>query len=334
MTASKFSLKPLEQQTIVITGASSGIGLATAQLAGKCGAQVVLASRNKTAIEEAANRICLAGGTAVGIRTDVSKPEEVETLCDSALQVFGKIDSWINNAGVSIYGPLMDLPLEEERALFETNFWGVRHGCRVAVPVLAQEGGALINVGSEVSGVSIPLQGMYSATKHAVKAYTDALRLELEKDGLPISVTLVRPASINTPFPQHAINRLRYGTPSLPPPIYDVDIVARTILKCCEEPHRDAYIGSSAKFATLLDSFAPGLVDWFLKSRLFAQQSEGDPQLHSPENEALLHTPKDEGHTRAPQTQRVSISSVYSSITVGGKRPSAQSASEANNTLH
>lgn len=327
-------LKPVEQQIIVITGASSGIGLATAQLAAKCGANVVMASRNKAAIEQAANSICMDGGVAVGVCTDVTRIEDMETLRDQALQIFGRVDSWINNAGVSIFGRLMDVPLEEERAIFETNFWGVRHGCRVAVPVLAKEGGALINLGSEVSGVSIPLQGMYSATKHAVKAYTNALRLELEKDNLPISVTLVRPASINTPFALHARNRLRDGAPSLPPPIYDVDIAAKTILKCCEEPHRDAYVGSASKIATVLATLAPGVLDWFMKKKIFEQQIQGDPGEHSLENEGLLGAPQSEGQTRGPQAFSVSSASVYSSITVGGKRPVANPVADQDPTLH
>lgn len=313
---SKLKLKPLAEQTIVITGASSGIGLATARMAAQRGANVVLSSRHGPALDEAASAIRIEGGNAISVIADVTKYDDVISLRDQALEEYGTIDTWINNAGTSIFGYLLEVPLEEERQLFEVNFWGVRHGCHVAVPVLAQNGGVLINMGSEVSGRAIPLQGMYSATKHAVKAYTDALRMELEKKEIPVAVSLIRPAGIDTPFAEHARNELEIGEPSLPGTVFHPNIVAEAVLKCAVSPQRDVYIGASARIATLLDAFFPRLTDLYMEKNLFDQQMQGASIPHIEENEILMHPPTDEGRVRGVHEGHVAKSSLYTDLTV------------------
>src|SRR5690606_20442878 len=132
---------------------------------------------------------------------------QLESVARAAIQRFGRIDTWVNDAGVSIYGRLDEVSEEDGRRLFDVNFWGVVNGSLVALPRLRENGGALINVGSEVSEAVVSLQGMYSASKHAVKGFTDALRVEVEEiDGAPISITLIQPTAVDTPFPQHARN--------------------------------------------------------------------------------------------------------------------------------
>ena len=200
----KLRLKPLSDQVIVITGASSGIGLATAEMAADAGARVILSSRNEEDLLDAVNRIRQNGGRAFHIVADVADPEAVEAIAALAIEQFGALDTWVNNAGVGMYGKLTETPLRDKRRLFDVDFWGVVHGCRTAVRHLRAGGGAIINVGSVASDRAAPLVGIYSAAKHAVKGYTDALRMELEHDGLPISVSLVKPRpstrrSSNTP---------------------------------------------------------------------------------------------------------------------------------------
>jgi len=224
----KIRLKPLAEQVIVITGASSGIGLATAREAARRGARVVLTARNERALKEVTRRIVEEGGRAVWVAADVADPEAVEEVAERALKEFGRIDTWVNNASSAIYGKLWEMDLEDKHRLFEVNFWGVVNGCRAALPELMRHGGALINVGSVVSAQPIPLLGMYSATKHAVKAYTDTLRMELEDEGAPVSVTLVKPASINTPFFDHAKSEMG-ATPKPVPPVYAPEVVADVI---------------------------------------------------------------------------------------------------------
>ena len=202
---SKRSLKPIKDQVIVITGASSGIGLATARMAARRGARVVLAARNHDDLGDVTYEIINKdGGKAIAVVADVADPEAVDRIGETALLEFGTIDTWVNNAGLSIYGKLADIPLADKRRLFDINFWGVVHGCRTAIRLMKDRGGVLINIGSEVSDLAIPLQGIYSASKHAVKGYTDALRMELEHDRIPIAVTLVKPSAVNTPLTSRA----------------------------------------------------------------------------------------------------------------------------------
>ena len=183
-TSMKPELKPLKEQVIVITGASSGIGMATALAAAHEGAKVVLAARSEATLQQIAEHIQSSGGTAIAVAADVADRAQVENVARRAVEQFGRIDTWVNDAGVSIYGRLDEVKDVDSRRLFDTNFWGVVNGSLTALPHLKknQGGGALINVGSEVSDASIPLQGMYSASKHAVKGFTDALRVELDAD--------------------------------------------------------------------------------------------------------------------------------------------------------
>jgi short-subunit dehydrogenase len=246
-------LKRVKDQVIVITGASSGIGLATARMAAKRGARVVLSARNKSDVRRVTDEVRANGGRAIAVAADVANEADMDRLAEAALREFGAIDTWVNNAGLSIYGKLTDIPLKDTRRLFDINFWGVVHGCRTAVRFLKHRGGALINIGSEVSDRAIPLQGIYSASKHAVAGYTDALRMELEHDRLPISVTLVKPSATNAPVPEHARNYLDDGVPALPPPISAPEVVAQAILKCAEKPIREVQVGGAHTKAVLTD---------------------------------------------------------------------------------
>jgi short-subunit dehydrogenase len=269
-------LKPLQRQTIVITGASSGIGLATARMAAARGAAVVLAARNLDALRAACDEIRAKGGRATYVVADVADPDAVDRIADTAVREFGGFDTWVNNAGVSIFGRLEDVPLSDKRRLFDVNFWGVVHGCRTAARHLRRRGGALINIGSIVSDRAVPLQGIYSASKHAVKGYTDALRMEFEKEGVPISVSLIKPAAIDTPYLDHARNYMA-EKPSFPPPVYPPEEVARAILHCAERPVRDVVVGGGGRLLTAMGKLAPRMTDHYMKGTMFRQQRAGRP---------------------------------------------------------
>lgn len=300
------TLKALEEQVMVITGASSGIGLATALMAARRGARLVLAARDDDGLRRAAAQIRQEGGECVTVSADVAEPEDVQEIADAALREFGGFDTWVNNAGVSIYGRLTEVPLDDAHRLFETNYWGMVHGCLTAVPYLRRTGGAIINVGSVVSERAIPLQGHYAASKHAVKGFTEALRMELEEEGAPISVTLVKPSSIATPFTDHARNYMEVE-PSLPPPVYDPDTVARTILECAQEPRREVVVGGG-KVMSVMGTVAPRLTDRWMESSIFDQQRTDRPARHRGDN---LWDGLSEGRTRGRYDGHVMKSSTY-----------------------
>jgi short-subunit dehydrogenase len=264
-------LKPLRDQVVVITGASSGIGRATALEGGRRGAAMILAARSELDLQRVCEQIRAAGGKAAYFVCDMSAPAEVESLASFAIDRFGRIDSWINNAGVGLYARLLDGNLPDERRVFDVNFWGVVNGSKTAVRRM-QNGGALINVGSVAGDMAFPLQGIYCASKHAIKAFTDGLRIELGESGLPISVTLIKPAAIDTPFPQHARNYMS-REPKLPDPAYTAEEVANAILYSCEHSKRDVYVGGFGRMLTVIQKFAPAAMDWF------AQRGEAAAQL-------------------------------------------------------
>ena len=299
--------KRLRDQVIVITGASSGIGLATARLAASRGARVVLTSRNERDLRIAVQEIDARGGRSTHVVADVAIPEEMDRVANVAIREFGGFDTWVNNAGISIYGKLIDVPMEDKKRLFDTNFWGVVNGCRTAVRHFAGRGGTIINVGSVVSDRAIPLQGMYSASKHAVRGYTDALRMELEHDGLPVTVTLVKPGSINTPFVDHARNYMP-AAPTLPPPVYAPEVVARAILKCAERRIREITVGGGGRMITAFGRLAPRTTDALMERTLF--DSQQDPGRPAPPVDSLYRPTRD-GEASGPYEGHVMHSSIY-----------------------
>jgi short-subunit dehydrogenase len=302
----RIKLKRLRDQAIVITGASSGIGLTTAELAAEAGARVVLSSRNEDDLRAAVERIRARGGRAISVAADVADAEAVEEIGRRARHEFGGFDTWVNNAGVGLYGRSDEVPLADKRRLFDINFWGVVHGCRTALPELKRHGGALINIGSIVSDRATPLLAIYSASKHAVKGYTDALRMELEHEGAPVSVTLVKPSAINTPFIEHAANYME-AEPEFPPPVYAPEVVARAILRCAERPMRDVTVGGGGRMITLMGAVAPRLTDAYMESVMFEQQKGDRP----PRSQDSLYEPQIDGRRRGPTSRLTLQRSAY-----------------------
>ena len=272
----KPDLKELAHQTIVITGPTSGIGLVTARMAAKRGARLVLAARTAGALRELTDEIRAAGGRAEYVIADVSDREQVRDIANTAIEKFGGFDTWVNNAAVSIYGKFAEVSLEDQRKLFETNYWGLVHGSLVAAEHLKERGGALVNVGSVLSDRAVPIQGTYCASKHAVKGFTDAFRMELEHDGAPISVTLIKPSSIDTPYRQHAKNYLP-KEPKNPWPVYAPDPVAEAILYAAEHPTRDIYVGGAGRALSVASFLTPRVTDKFMDSIMFDSQQEDHP---------------------------------------------------------
>ena len=249
-------LKRVNEQVIVITGGSSGIGLATARMAAHLGARVMLTSRDPVDLEQAVEAIRAEGGAATYLVADVADLDAIKRVAAAAVHEYGALDTWVNNAGVSVYGPIETVGLMDARRLFETNYWGVVNGTLAALPYLKANGGALINVGSALSEAGCALQGHFAASKHAVKAFTDSLRLELQEEGAPVAVTLIQPAAIDTPHVEHAKAYPGVET-SYRSPVYAPEVVARAILRSAEHQERQVPVGSAGKLRDTMEWLVP-----------------------------------------------------------------------------
>lgn len=271
-------LKPLHQQTIIITGGSSGIGLATARLAARRGANVVIIARAEEGRAAAAAQIRAEGGRCDTVQVDVSKREEVRAAIAAVIARHGGFDTFVSNAGVGVYSTLENLPDADHRAMFEVNYWGTVHCATEALPHLKAHGGALIAVGSIASQMPTPVLSAYAASKHAVKGYIDSLRLELIHEEAPVSVSLIQPSGINSPFVRHALN-LMDSPPKVPPPAYSPDVVARAICRAAEHPVRDMIVGGAGRAMTLFASVMPNLADRISAGAFYAAAlGKGEPE--------------------------------------------------------
>ena len=255
------TFRPLSEQVVVLTGATSGIGLATARRLSTEGARLVLVARG----EEDLNRLAdeLGRERAHAHPADVGDPDAVTQAAEAAVRRFGRIDTWINDAGVAIYGRVEDVPLDDQRRLFDTNYWGVIHGTLAALRTFRAQGGTgkIVNVGSQLSDRAMILQGPYSASKHAVKAITDAVRMEVDEEGLDISLTLIKPGAVNTPYMEHARNYMDTEATVNPPPSYDPELVAKAIAHACTHDARDLDVGGAGWATAKLTRVAPRTTD-------------------------------------------------------------------------
>lgn len=309
----KFQLKKISDQVIVITGATSGIGLNTARKAAERGAKVVLVARNEDALRQLTFELTKRGTEAIPVVADVGIEEDVRKVAQAAIDRFGRFDTWVNNAGVSIFGRTEDISMEDQRRLFQTNFWGVVYGSLIAAKHLKQWGGAIINIGSEVSDHALPLQGMYAASKHAVKGFTDSFRLELEAEKAPVAVTLVKPAALDTMFVEHAKNYMDVE-PRLPPPVYAPEIAAEAILYAAENFKRDIFVGGSARLASSTAYYAPRAMDSYMKRFFFGQQRTRMPAKDR--NQNSLHHPGPDLLERQGLPGPIFESSLYTSAAI------------------
>jgi NAD(P)-dependent dehydrogenase (short-subunit alcohol dehydrogenase family) len=310
-------LKQLGEQVIVITGASSGIGLTTAERAARAGACVVLAARNEHDLGGAVADIRHRGGRAVSVVADVSDAEQVQHIAEEAIRAFGRIDTWVNNAAVAMYGRLTDISVADLRRQFDVTYWGQVYGSRIAVPHLRVNGGALINVSSSVADRAIPLQGNYSAAKHAIKGFTDALRMELEEQGAPISVTLIKPSSVNTPFFDKARSYMS-KEPQPVSPVYAPEVVANAILTAAQRPIRDVIVGGGGRMLGL-SNVVPAIADRFMVRNMFRAQQTDRSTNNRPDN-LYAPLPADGGRRGRNWTGWTMRTSIYTNATLHPRR--------------
>ncbi|MDR3513251.1 MAG: SDR family oxidoreductase [Caulobacteraceae bacterium] len=254
----RLRLKPLGKQVMVITGATSGIGLSTARAACAKGVRLVLAARNEEALKAVRDDLAGKGAQVAIVAADVGREADVRAIAEAAISAFGGFDVWVNNAGVSIFGPISATPLDDQRRLFDTNYWGVVYGSLAAVEHFRDRdgGGVLINIGSTLGDLPLPLQGVSSASKAAVASFTKALRMELMAEHAPVSVTLIKPSAIDTPYKDHARNLTGVAVRN-PPPVYATPLVADAILYAAHNHVRELTVGTAGGFLGALNAVLP-----------------------------------------------------------------------------
>lgn len=294
------TLKPLSQQTIVVTGASSGIGLATARRAARAGARVLLVARNEEALREAVETIRLRGGKADHLAIDITAADAPERIGAKAREAFGGFDTWVNNAAVALYARLEDTGTDEQRRVFDVGYFAtVAASLYAARELTARGGGAIVNLGSILSDRTVPVQGAYSAMKHAVQGFTEAFRMELEAEDRPVSVTLVKPAAIDTPYPEHARNRMDKPA-RVPPIVYDPELVAKAICFAAEHPKRDLTVGGTGMAMTKMSNLLPRSADRFMEI-FFKEEAQTIDTPAEPGARDNLFEPRRDGRERSDQ---------------------------------
>jgi NAD(P)-dependent dehydrogenase (short-subunit alcohol dehydrogenase family) len=269
--------KPVSEQVVVVVGASGGIGRASALKFARGGAKVVCAAQNGDALDGLVQEITTSGGTAVAIPTDVADPEAVRDLAAGARKHFGGVDTWVNAAAVGVWGRVEDISDEEFDRVMRVNFLGHVHAVHAVLPLMRAGGGGVIIGISSVEGVrSVPLHAPYTASKWALRAFYDSLRVELAQDGAPIAITTILPASIDTPFFENSRSKVA-SMPKPPPPVYAPELVAEAVVRASEHPRREIPVGGAALAFFIGQRLSPALTDAVLSiPRLGAGTQQSD----------------------------------------------------------
>ncbi len=280
-------------ETVVVTGASAGLGRAIAKEFGKHGAQVALLARGKQGLDAAAAEIESTGGKALPIPTDVSDAAAVEAAAEKAEERFGPIDVWVNNAMVSVFSPVKEMKAEEYKRATDVTYLGVVYGTLAALRrMLPRDRGTVVQVGSALAYRSIPLQSAYCGAKHAIVGFTDSLRCELIHDNSRIRVTMVHMPAMNTPQFSWVKSRLAHK-PQPVPPIYEPEVGARAVYWAAHHDRREIYVGAPTVGAIVGNKIAPGALDRYLGRTGF--QSQQTPEMDDPTRPNNLWDPVDAG---------------------------------------
>jgi NAD(P)-dependent dehydrogenase (short-subunit alcohol dehydrogenase family) len=230
------------------------------------------------------DEITQLGGTAIAVPADVSVFEEVKTIADKTVQEYGRLDTWVHSAATAVIAPFEQVTPEEFKRVIDVNLMGQVYGAMTALPHLKREGrGALIHISSVEGRRSLPLQSSYSASKHGVEGFLESLRVEIMHEQVPISVTNVMPATINTPFYNKAMTKLGVKPTGIPP-YYQPQLVAEAILHVAEHPTRDIIVGDAGKILDVVQKFAPQLLDTALSLIAIPGQRTDEVKLPSDPN--------------------------------------------------
>jgi NAD(P)-dependent dehydrogenase (short-subunit alcohol dehydrogenase family) len=313
--------KPLAEQVVVVTGASSGLGRAIARGAGRRGARVVVTARNGPALDRCVSEIERAGGEALAVAADCAIQDEVNQVVEQAVDRFGRVDTYVANAIVTVYAETYRYEPEELRRVMDVNFYGQVYGYWASLPHLRDSRGTFVSIQSALAYRGIPLQGAYCASKAALRNFFDSARVEVRKAGWDVAISVVHPAAINTP--QFDRDRQKIGKQPMPvPPIYQPEPFAEAVLHCCEHPVRELPLGWGAQKLLWGQKLSPRAIDLLLLRMGWKNQHTDERKpVGSPDN--LFETmPGDPGaHGRFDDRSRGS--SAWTSLRLGLTSPTA-----------
>ncbi|MBA4861924.1 SDR family oxidoreductase [Streptomyces sp. PSKA54] len=282
------------RRTVVVTGASAGVGRATARAFAARGDRVALLARGREGLAAAADEVQRAGGEALVVPVDMADPKAVEDAAEQVEETLGPIDVWVNNAFAGVFAPFMEISADEFRRVTEVTYLGYVSGTRAALRhMLPRDRGTIVQVGSALAYRGIPLQTAYCGAKHAIQGFNESLRCELLHQGSKVRTTMVQLPAVNTPQFDWVLDRLP-GRARPVAPIYQPEVAARAIVHAAVHPRRREYwVGGSTAAALVANAVAPGLVERYLARTAYdAQQTPGLP----PPETANLWAPADGPH--------------------------------------
>ncbi|HEX8560778.1 MAG TPA: SDR family oxidoreductase [Pyrinomonadaceae bacterium] len=264
-------------EVVVITGASAGVGRATAREFARRGASVALVARGRDGLEAARREVERLGGRALVLPLDVADAEAVERAAEAVERELGPIDVWVNNAMVSVFSPVSEMRPEEYRRVTEVTYLGYVYGTLAALRRMrARDRGRIVQVGSALAYRGIPLQSAYCAAKHAIQGFMDSLHAELLHEGSNVRVTMVQLPAINTPQFSWVKSRMP-REPQPVPPIYQPEVAARAVYWAAHNERRELYVGWPTVKAVVGDKLAPGVADWWLSKTGYDAQQTDEP---------------------------------------------------------
>jgi NAD(P)-dependent dehydrogenase (short-subunit alcohol dehydrogenase family) len=281
-----------QEQVVVITGASGGIGRATVRAFARRGAKVALVARGEAGLKEALHEVEEAGSTGVAIPTDVADANAVEAAADQAERELGPIDVWVNVAFSSVFGTVQDITAEEFERVTAVSYLGYVYGTKSALARMKpRDRGVVVQVGSALAYRGIPLQSAYCGAKHAIQGFNEAVRCELLHERSGVHVTMVQMPAVNTPQFSWLTSRMHRQAQPVPP-IYQPEVAARAVVYAAEHPRRREYwVGGSTAATLIANAVAPGLLDRYLGRTGFDSQQTNAP--HDPEQRGNLWRPAD-----------------------------------------
>jgi NAD(P)-dependent dehydrogenase (short-subunit alcohol dehydrogenase family) len=282
----------MNRKVVVVTGASAGVGRATARAFAQRGASVGLIARGRAGLAAALDDVQQLGGRGIAVPTDVADADAVEAAARTIEGALGPIEVWVNNAMTSVFSPVREMTAGEFRRVTEVTYLGVVHGTLSALRrMLPRDRGSIVQVGSALAYRGIPLQAAYCAAKHAIQGLCDSLRSELLHDGSSVRLTMVQLPAMNTPQFDWVKSRLpRRAQPV--PPIYAPEVAADAIVWASEHARRELYVGLPTDVAIMGNKLAPALGDWYLARNGFDSQQTDEPE--DPDRRFNLWEPVDD----------------------------------------